>query len=338
MEHAAAHPPQPSSPPEPVPPTVLDAHGRPRVGTYAGVVPGVSWRGAAGPLRRRLAQKTWQFAGVYGAGCVVGVAIVDLGWAATAWCYLWDRQRRELVVDRSFTGVPTLHARVAPQAGEGTFAEWRSKSAYLAIERPPGAERYRVIVRVPGLDVDVSLGTAGAPPTMCAIAVPAGGVGNCTHKTVGLPVTGTASAGGRRYVLDGSTALLDHTCGVLARDTRWHWAAAARPGLALNLVEGFNGPVENVVWHGASIIPVGAVRFTFDRARPLEPWTIVSEGGELELTFQPEGQRAEDKDLVVAASRYVQPIGTFRGRIRAGGADLRIEELLGVTEDHAARW
>jgi len=38
--------------------------------------------------------------------------------------------------------------------------------------------------------------------------------------------------------------------------------------------------------------------------------------------------------LVVARSRYVQPVGTFRGTV--GG--VRIEAMAGVTEDHLARW
>ena len=42
-------------------------------------------------------------------------------------------------------------------------------------------------------------------------------------------------------------------------------------------------------------------------------------------------------DLV--ESRYVQPVGTFRGTIKPpDGPAVAVADLLGVTEDHAAKW
>ena len=47
----------------------------------------------------------------------------------------------------------------------------------------------------------------------------------------------------------------------------------------------------------------------------------------------------EFKNLIVAVSRYVQPIGTFSGVLRPDGrAEVRVDGLCGVTEDHVARW
>jgi hypothetical protein len=60
----------------------------------------------------------------------------------------------------------------------------------------------------------------------------------------------------------------------------------------------------------------------------------------VDLVFTPEGARREDKDLFVAQSFYVQPVGVFSGTIRPGpgAARLQISDLAGVTEDHRARW
>jgi len=58
----------------------------------------------------------------------------------------------------------------------------------------------------------------------------------------------------------------------------------------------------------------------------------------VDLTFHPEGERRQDKDLIVAASRYVQPIGVFRGTLRCCDAEIAVDDLPGVTEDHRARW
>jgi hypothetical protein len=56
--------------------------------------------------------------------------------------------------------------------------------------------------------------------------------------------------------------------------------------------------------------------------------------------FTPEGARREDKDLLVAASRYVQPIGVFDGWVRAdhNAPKKDVVALAGVTEDHHSRW
>ena len=46
----------------------------------------------------------------------------------------------------------------------------------------------------------------------------------------------------------------------------------------------------------------------------------------------------EEGILIVAKSRYVQPIGTFSGTLRLPGGEVAVADLVGVTEDHAARW
>jgi hypothetical protein len=60
----------------------------------------------------------------------------------------------------------------------------------------------------------------------------------------------------------------------------------------------------------------------------------------LDLTFIPEGARRDDKKMVVAASRYLQPIGTFSGWVRSAPEQPKrmVTQLMGVTEDHSSRW
>jgi hypothetical protein len=314
------------------PASVVDDSGRPRIGTYVGCVPGVSWERAAGRLRRRFSGKAWHFVGIASPRAYAAFAIIDLGWVQSAFAYVFDREQRGLAADLSFVGLPGLAAQVADRAGEGARSSWRSGGAQLSLAWNAGSAGWDVHAEARGLRLEATLSTTGIPPTMCAIAAIEGGVGNCTHKTVGLAVRGRAEATGKSFDLDGATAVLDHTRGILARDTRWRWAMASKPGFGFNLVEGFNGPVENVAWIGDRVVPLGHARFEHDPRDPMRPWTI--RAPEVELEFHPEGRRAEDKNLVVAASRYVQPIGTFRGRV----AGVDVADLCGVTEDHAARW
>lgn len=170
--------------------------------------------------------------------------------------------------------------------------------------------------------------------TVCAIAGVPGGIANCTHKSHGLTARGSARVGSEVVQFDGSVGAVDHTSGLLARDTAWRWASAARLGTAINLVEGFHEPLENAVWRDGQITPLPAVDFRRDPVDPMATWSIRAGDGSVDLLFTPEGIRSQDKNLGFAVSRWVQPIGTYTGTVL--GAD--IGELPGVLEDHIARW
>jgi len=328
------------------PSSAVASNNDPAFGLYAGPIPRVDWSTLGGRYRRgalwqRLHAKRWQYASIAGERLVIGVAIVDIGWASSCFAYLFDRETRTLRADRSATGIPGVTTRVARGAAEGAESHFLSLGLESRIERPLGSPWWFVRVRgTGGFRVDARLDPEGGAPTFSAIAAIDGGVANCTQKTMSLAVSGSARIAGEAYDLGGCTASLDYTNGLLARDTRWRWASAASPRVGLNLVEGFNGPVENVVWLDGELVHVGPSRFDFDRARPLEPWHITTADGCVDLRFTPEGLRSENKNLGVAVSRYVQPVGTFSGTVRAHpDADPRvIDRVPGVTEDHEARW
>jgi len=320
----------------------VDRDGRPALGAYRGYAERVSWHALARDLRRgglwrKLHTKTWHYASIVNDACVLALAIIDVGIAASAFAYVFDRRAGRLLTNVSFTGLPGT-ARFTERAGPGAASRFKGRGARFAIEHRAGNWHIEGQTRG-GFELVARLDPATAPAPLCAIASIAGGVANCTHKTVGLAASGSVAVGGVRFDLAGGTGALDHTHGLLARDTRWRWASATRPGLSLNLVEDFNGPVENVVWIGDELLPVGPVSFAYDPSATSRPWGIRSSNGVLDLEFTPIGERREDKNLLVAKSWYVQPIGTFRGVIRIPERPpLDVNDLVGVTEDHVARW
>ena len=137
-----------------------------------------------------------------------------------------------------------------------------------------------------------------------------------------------------------STGSLDSSNGLLARDTAWRWASAHDRHLGFNLQQGYFGDQENALWLDGLLHPLGAAQFDFDPAQPLSPWRIHTDDGLLELQFRPEGARQDRRNLGVAASSYIQPVGTFHGWVRTApdGPVIPIDGLLGVTEDHRSRW
>lgn len=326
---------------KPAPPSVV-IDGSPAHGRYAGRIARIDWRGLAAPpsfLWRRLHHKRWHYVGLGHEGLFIGVAIVDLGWACSAFAYCFDRRHRLLLADWSQDGLPGLQAGVSDEPLAGAHAWFRGPGARLSLDHP-ASDHLALQVRTRRLRVEARLDLQAMAPPLLAIGPIAGGLAHATQKTTALPVQGWAEAGGERFDLDGAWASIDASNGLLARDTAWRWASAHRPDIGFNLQQGYFGDHENVLWLDGQPLALGAARFEFDAGRPLAPWRVSTDDGLLDLVFTPEGARAADKNLGVAASHYVQPVGSFAGTVRASKAATprQVRDLLGVTEDHRSRW
>ncbi len=329
----------------PAPASVVQG-GQPATGLYTGSPAYIDWSGLRGAFQRstfwqRFHHKRWQYLALATDPCFVGLAIVDLGWTNTAFAYVFDRQQRKLLIDFSQDGLPGLTAQVGDRPAQGAlswFSHIGSSMRYAHLE----GSHYRLQVDIrKGLQIDAVIDSAHAAPFACAIG-PIGG-GGCAHATVkssALSVKGTVTAGGKAFDLAGGVASFDYSNGLLARDTQWRWASAHSPSVGFNLQQGYFEKHENVLWLDGQLIPLGNAHFAFDPDAPMQPWAIQTDDGLVDLQFHPEGARHQRKNLLVAASYYIQPIGTFSGTVRAApGAPARaVQRLVGVTEDHRSRW
>jgi hypothetical protein len=326
----------------PAPPELADEAGAPRMGLYAGALGSARWSSlrepyAPGLLEKRLIEKRWTYAWVGTDEVMAAMAIVDAGYLSSGFCAVFDRGSRRLLVDENPV-LPPLCARVSEDPAAGLSARLFGPGIRAAVER--AGEKISLKAAWGAAAIELSLDAERAPTPMTAIA-PVGSSGrfDLTQKTVLIPAQGEIRAGNSRFPIRGAFAGLDHTHGFLARDTSWRWAFGMGRQkerlVAFNLSEGFlQGEGENAAWIDGEPRAVGPVRFTFTGSDPAAPWQIRSPDGALDLTFSPEGQRAQTVDLKVIVSRYVQPFGTFSGRIDG----VEISALPGVTEDHTARW
>jgi hypothetical protein len=325
----------------PAPDHVLTA-GQPAHGRYAGTLARIDWSGLVprpGWLWRRLHHKRWQYVGLGHEDVFIGVAIVDVGWVSSAFAYCFDRRTGTLLADWAQDGLPHWQARVSDEPLVGAQAWFRGPRARLSLRHGPD-DALHLDVDVPGLQLRAALDLAGMAPPLLAIGPIDGGLVHATQKTTALPVRGHVQAGGRHIDLDTAWAAVDASNGLLARDTAWRWASAHAPGIGFNLQQGYFGQQENVLWLDGQPMALGAALFDFDAAQPMRPWRVRTDDGLLDLVFTPEGARAADKNFGIAASRYVQPIGTFSGTVRAHetATPRPVQHLLGVTEDHHSRW
>ena len=326
-----------------VPDGVVD-QGAPRYGRYAGRLDRIDWSALQGVHRRsrwwrRLHHKRWQYVGIGCREVFVGVAIVDLGWSMTAFAYVFDRIRQRVIADWAQDGLPGLSGFVSEQPVQGAEARFRGLGASLTLVHEPG-DILALRVKTPAMRAQIELALGRCAPFLLAVGPIQGGVAHATQKSPALPVQGWVEADAQHWDLGQAVGCLDSSSGLLAHDTSWRWACAHRHDVGFNLQQGYFGGQENALWLDGELIPLGAAHFEFDPERPLAPWHVGTDDGLLDLHFQPEGARSSQRDLLVAASHYVQPVGTFYGQVRrsAGSAPTLIEGLLGVTEDHRSRW
>lgn len=329
-----------TSPLPPAPRRLLAEDGTPRSGLYAGSLDDGSFAGlkdAPGALQRRLVEKRWQYLFVATPEMMLALAVIDCGYLSSGICAVFDRGSRRLLVDDNPV-LPPICAQVGEEPGEGMSARLLGPRIHARMQR--AGDRISVQANWAHADVDLLLDASGAPAPITAIA-PVGPAGrfDLTQKTVLVPAEGEVRAGNVRFPVRGELAGLDYTHGLLARETSWRWAfAGGRAGsrlVAFNFSEGFlQGEGENVAWIEGEPRAMGPVRFAFQPETPMAAWRVQSADGRVDLAFQPEGFRRQTVDLKLIRSRYLQPFGTFSGRIDG----VAVDGLAGVTEDHEARW
>lgn len=323
------------------PASLIGPDGQPLFGRYAGQVGQFDWPRLAAPyarsaLWRRFHHKRWHYVALGTEHIFCAVAIVDVGWTSTAFAYAFDRDDGDMLANFSQDGLPGLSATLADNAAGAS--RFKTRRSNIAIDSPePG--RYRLSLQCDYLNIEAEFGPGTAPLLLASGPVARGSV-HATQKSTAMPVTGRVSTFRDEYDLAGGVASFDYSNGLLARETDWRWASGHNLEVGFNLQAGYFGANENALWLDGQLHALGPAHFLYDNSDPLSRWHIFTEDDQLELHFTPEGARRENKNLVVAASRYLQPIGTFSGWVRtAPDAPKRmVNQLVGVTEDHSSRW
>ncbi len=327
------------------PASAVSADGQANVGQYAGSLAQIDWSGLTAPYRRSrfwqyFHHKRWQYVALATDELFCGVAIVDVGWTNTAFAYVFERRQRKMLANFSQDGLPGLSAKLNAYPASGAASHFNFLGNTIRYQQLPGSQHYQLDVQCGTLSMHASFSAQDAAPSLLAIGPVAGGSVHATVKSSGMPLSGSVGVAGHRFDLAGGVASFDHSNGFLARETAWRWASAHSLDLGFNLQSGYFGNHENCLWLDGRLISLGAAQFDFDPTNILAPWHIYTDDGLLDLQFQPEGCRSENKNLLVAVSRYAQPVGTFSGCVKASAAapPRRVEHLVGVTEDHFSRW
>lgn len=329
----------------PAPADVLGPDGQPCFGRFAGAADRVDWSGLAAPYARsrvwrHFHHKRWQYVALSTEELFCGIAIVDLGWANSAFAYAFDRVRHTEVAAYSQNGLPGLTASIGERPAGGAASHFRFLNNRIGYRQLAGSERYQLSLRCGHFEIDAGFDAAGAAPLLLAVGSVDGGSAHATQKSSGMPLTGQVRVRGRSYDLQGGVASFDYSNGLLARETAWRRAAAHDLQLGFNLQDGYFGDQENALWLDGELFPLGNAKFDFKPNDPLAAWHIRTDDGLLDLQFEPEGVRREDRNWLLAGSRYMQPIGCFNGWVKPSrqAPPRLVRRLVGVTQDCDLCW
>lgn len=160
-------------------------------------------------------------------------------------------------------------------------------------------------------------------------------------------------------------ANLDWTLGYMRHKTNWFWSCinSYLPNgrhFALNLAMGVNetGVSENACWLDGQIYYLPPVMFvrdglnlpaneqddtakTIDNTR--QPWRIYHQNlgwsnVDIDLTFTPITVYKKTDNFGVLASIFEQWLGFYSGEIRLKDDVIKIDKIMGLAEDHFAKW
>ena len=213
-------------------------------------------------------------------------------------------------------------ARIGP-ATAAWWAVWDRESQRFqerSLRRAGGLVVTPSRVYVPGV-MELEVGDA-AP---VEVVSPHGAQHIWTRKRGGVTVRGRVA--GRDVDLRG---LVDESAGYHARHTSWWWSAGVGTlttgeAVAWNLVDGLHdapGASERTVWVAGD-------------PREVPPQRFDGLAGVGDLRFDAEATRARRERLLVMASDYEQPFGTFSGSLPVAGP---LRAGWGVMERHRVRW
>ncbi len=252
------------------------------------------------PLLRRLRPlKRWRYLGVFGPDVMLCAAQVRVGGLPQGFWAVWDR-------------------------GARTLAE-------QTVRRPGRVRIGPATVSAP--DLDLVLHHDG---DAVDVVSPHGDSYIWTRKQP-VRAVGWARAGqdGRRIEVD-ARGIVDDSAGYHARRTSWRWSTGVGAltdgrAVAWNLIDGLHDAhtgSERTLWVDGVATEVAPVSFVDDLQG-----VRFREGAA--LAFSSEAVRERRDDLLVFASSYRQPFGTFAGTLPGG---LVLAEGFGVMETHDVRW
>jgi hypothetical protein len=338
------------------PERLIDSHGRPCFGNFAGPIKDLNhnafdyrpirrWPWTSNQWLARKLLKRWEFVGLIDDGLVFGCAVVHVHYAGIGFAYLYNRRSGQLV-EQNIKSPFARGTIFSASACDGISCTRRGQKQIRVDNRPQNGwrrldvdfgDRLRAEVDFGGEEQVIGITTVYRQELY--------GFGH-TYKAMGYPARGTVTAKEETMELGpNARAIFDWSSATAPRRTVWNWAAASGTDgqgrqVCINFSTGLLEAAysENTVWIDGQPTMLQGIVFDYNHREVLSrPWKIFSPAGHLELTFFPESERYEKNNFGFAVSSLHQPFGRFKGRMRIDSQALEVD-LYGFCEEHFAKW
>jgi hypothetical protein len=297
--------------------------------------------GSASFVRRLLRRKKWVYVAVVSEELWISLAIVRTGYATSTFVAVFDLGSSRMLAERAVVGPPRSAEVADDPHATGVLARFGSGRTRALLQLR--GDVMELSARVGDVTLEAELDARSAPPAISAIAALPGEAGlvSATEKRALAAVRGSVVVGGRRCGLDRAIGGYDYTQGLLPRRTRWRWAfatgrASDGTAVAFNVVDGFVGEPECAAFEPSGVRPLYTPRIVFDKEHPERTWTLDAQG--MALTFEPGAIHAQNTNLLLVRSRFLQPVGRFFGTLQVGDRSVELNGVPGVVEDQDVVW
>ncbi|WP_282166566.1 DUF2804 domain-containing protein [Shewanella japonica] len=285
--------------------------------------------------------KQFQFINITTPRYIIGVAIADIRYVGSSFCYLYDIEKNRLTETQALKPLSWgMSVSRSPLQGK---ARIKHKQGSIVFSIKEGV--WQLSIQTDDIQAELTL----EPPVLSlpmSLCTPTGYNGwTYTQKHNGLKVKGSLTIKHEPQPLQYALGGYDFSAGYMRRETSWRWAsinAQVEHGvLGLNLAAGVNetGATENVLWINGERHLLPAVKFDFNRHVSDDYWQLSTADNQVDLTFRALNCRSEKRNFGFLKSNFRQYIGYFSGHIIDNNNRKHVlRNQLGLTEDHFAKW
>ncbi|MFV8437981.1 DUF2804 domain-containing protein [Vibrio owensii] len=293
----------------------------------------------ASSWRKRFDYKQFQFVSIVTEKYIIGVAIADIRYLASGFCYVFDTETHELV-EQQWLKPLNMGYQTQPSSWN-SHAHLANDAIQFKIEH--GLWHIQLSTDLIQANLRLKPESESLPLMLCTPTAYSGWT--YTQKHNALAVQGEMSVRRQPQELTNAVAGYDFSAGYMRRETSWRWASINHHSedkrIGLNFAAGVNetGHCENVIWIDGERHLMPPVQFEFSRLHQEASWRITSQDKRIDLVFKPKNQRSEKKNFWFLKSNFRQFVGYFSGYLIDGnGIKHELEEVMGLTEDHYAKW
>ncbi len=312
----------------------------------------VDFRDAGGktpPWARNLRLKEWQHFGIIHPEYYLGFVSFQAKYMSNSFCYIYDRKRKLVFEHHKETG--PWAASVSRELWDG-WTYFKQPGYHIDMHSWLDKGRHDLNVRIkekrglPALEADLSvLEDLNHYQPLVSVSPITANRPLYTHKAA-CPVEGTVRFGDIAYQLDPERdiSLMDVQKTYYPYRSWWKWATfggrdaqgrIVAMNICDNLIDDDDVYNENCIWVDGQLTSLTAAEFDFDESNTLSPWRMRTTDGKVEVTLNPEGERADKLNAGVLMSDFHQSFGPFSGKlVEDSGTEHAVANYFGLAEHH----